>query len=73
MTSDKHAGPLTDAHFVSYVNLAEAEGAEVGVGLLHCWLDCLTEHFLHKLANVRPHLFHRLRESRKIFFGDNNK
>lgn len=49
------------AHFVSYVDLAEAEGAEVGVGLLHRWLDGLMEQFLHKLADVGPHLLHCLR------------
>lgn len=56
-----HAALQRDAHFVSYVDLAEAEGAEVGAGLLHCRLDRLPEQFLHKLADVRPHLFHRLR------------
>lgn len=54
-------GHLKDAHFVSYVDFAEAEGAEVGVGLLHCRLDRLVEQFLHKLADVGPHLFHCLK------------
>lgn len=69
MTSacEKRAGPLKDAHFVSYVDLAKAEGAEVGVGLLHRRLDRLAKHFLHKLTNVRPHLFHRLRGHRHTF------
>lgn len=54
------AGPGDDAHFIPNINLAEAEGAELGVGLLHCWLDHLAEQFLHKLADVGPHLSHRL-------------
>ncbi len=56
-----HAGTLRGAHFVSDVDLAEAEGAEVGAGLLHRRLDRLMEEFLHKLADVGPHLFHCLR------------
>lgn len=48
------------AHFVSYVDLAEAEGAEMAVGRLHRRLDRVAEHFFHVLADVGPHLFHRL-------------
>lgn len=54
------AGTAGGAHFVSNVDPAEAEGAEVGVGLLHRRLDRLAEHFLHKMADVGPHLFHCL-------------
>lgn len=63
--TQNHAGTAGGAHFVSDVDPAEAEGAEVGVGLLHRWLDRLAEHFLHKLADVRPHLFHCLKGYRK--------
>lgn len=62
---EHHAGTLRGAHFVSYVNFAEAEGAEVGVGLLHRRFDRLVEEFLHKLADVGPHLFHCLRGYRR--------
>lgn len=48
-------------HFVSDVDLAEAEGAEVGVGRLHGRLDGLVEDFLHELTDVGPHLSNRLR------------
>lgn len=48
-------------HFVSDVDLAEAEGAEVGVGRLHGRLDHLVEELLHKLTDVGPHLFDCLR------------
>lgn len=58
--SQSHAGTQRGAHFVSDVDLAEAEGAEVRVGLLHRRLDRLVEQFLHKLADVGPHLFHCL-------------
>ena len=54
-------GTLALAHLVSQVDLAEAEGAQVSVGLLHRRLDGLVEQLLHKLADVRPHLLHRLR------------
>lgn len=47
-------------HFVSDVDLAEAEGAEVGVGGLYGRLDRLAEELLHKLTDVGPHLFDRL-------------
>lgn len=48
-------------HFVSDVDLAEAEGAEVGVGHLHGRLDGLVEELLHQLTDVGPHLSDRLR------------
>lgn len=48
-------------HFVSDVDLAEAEGAEVGVGRLHGRLQHLVEELLHKLTDVGPHLSHRLK------------
>lgn len=48
-------------HFVSDVDLAEAEGAEVGVGRLHGRLDRLVEELLRKLTDVGPHLSDRLR------------
>lgn len=48
-------------HFVSDVDLAEAEGAEVGVGRLHGRLHRLAEELLHHLADVGPHLSDRLR------------
>lgn len=49
------------AHFLPDVDLAEAEGAEVGVALLYRRLHRLAEHLLHKAADVGPHLLHRLR------------
>lgn len=51
-------------HFVSDVGLAEAEGAEVGVGRLHGRLDRLVEELLHKLTYVGPHLSDRLSKER---------
>lgn len=48
------------AHLVAHVNLGEAEGAEVWVGALHRRLDGLSEQLVHKLADERPHLLHRL-------------
>lgn len=53
--------PPPPTHLVSDVDLAEAEGAEVGVGRLHGRLDRLAEELLHKLTDVGPHLFDRLR------------
>lgn len=52
--------PLATPHLVAHVDLGEAEGAEVGVGALHCRLDGLSEQLVHKLADERPHLLHRL-------------
>lgn len=52
-------------HFVSHVDLAEAEGAEVGVGRLHGRLDRLEEELLHELTDVGPHLSDRLRKERE--------
>lgn len=51
-------------HLVAHVDLGEAEGAEVGVGSLHRRLNGLSEQLVHKLADERPHLLHRLTESR---------
>lgn len=48
-------------HFVSDVDLAEAEGAEVGVGRLHGRLDRLVEELLQELTDVGPHLSDCLR------------
>lgn len=52
-------------HFVSDVDLAEAEGAEVGVGGLHGRLDRLVEELLRKLTDVGPHLSDRLGGEKK--------
>lgn len=62
----KHAGVLRVTHFVPHVDLAEAEGAEMGAGLLYRRLDLLVEQFLHKLTDVGPHLFHCLRGNEYI-------
>lgn len=56
------AVPRDDTHFIPNINPAEAEGAELGVGILHGGLDHLAEQFLHELADVGPHLSHRLQE-----------
>lgn len=64
--SHKHAGVLRVTHFVPHVDLAEAEGAEMGAGLLYRRLDLLVEQFLHKLRDVGPHLFHCLRGNEYI-------
>lgn len=67
------------SHFVSNVDLAEAESAEVRVGLLHRRLDGLAEQFLHEFADVGPHLFHCLRglretkDSVRIIVEENQK
>lgn len=53
------AAPPT--HFVSDVDLTEAEGAEVGVGRLHGRLQHLVEELLHQLTDVGPHLSDRLK------------
>lgn len=52
-------------HLVAHVDLGEAEGAEMRVGALHRRLDRLPEQLVHKLADERPHLLHRLREDRE--------
>lgn len=55
---------LLSRHLVAHVDLAEAEGAEMGVGAPHRRLDGLSEQLVHKLTDERPHLLHRLREER---------
>ncbi len=52
-------------HLVAHVDLGEAEGAEMRVGALHRRLNGLPEQLVHKLADERPHLLHRLREERE--------
>lgn len=47
-------------HLVAHVDFGEAEGAEVRVGALHCWLNGLSEQLVHKLADEWPHLLHCL-------------
>lgn len=52
-------------YLLSHVDLGEAEGAEVRVGAFHRRLNRLSEQFVHKLTDERPHLLHRLGEDRK--------
>lgn len=60
-----HNTVFLSCHLVAHVNLGEAEGAEMRVGALHCRLDGLSEQLLHKLADKRPHLLHRLRKGKE--------
>lgn len=60
-----HNTVLLSCHLVAHVNLGEAEGAEMRVGALHRRLDGLSEQLLHKLADKRPHLLHRLRKGKE--------
>lgn len=56
------ASGLLSRHLLAHVDLGEAEGAEVRVGASHRRLDRLSEQLVHKLADKRPHLFHRLKD-----------
>lgn len=60
-----HNTVFLSCHLVAHVNLGEAEGAEMRVGALHRRLDGLSEQLLHKLADKRPHLLHRLRKGKE--------
>lgn len=48
-------------NLVPHVNLGEAEGTEMCIGSFDGWFDGLTEEFVNKLANIRPHLLNCLR------------
>lgn len=55
---------VSASHLLAHVDLGEAEGAEVRVGAFHRRLNGLSEQLVHKLADERPHLLHRLKDGK---------
>lgn len=60
----RKTSPVTD--LMTDINLCKTEGTEVVVCSSYCWFYGLSEEFLNKLANKRPHLFYSLRKKKNL-------